>query len=239
LSNPLELLARKLSTHATLRDADRQAILDLPNSLRVLDPQSYVIREGETPRLCGVLVSGFAFRQKLTNEGARQILDILVPGDALDFQGLFLDVADHNVQTLNRATIAMVPREALQTLLHTHPALAQAIFVSVLVEASIQREWTLNVGRRSAPVRLAHLLCEFAQRLEARGLAAEYGYELPMTQEQLADALGLTQVHVNRTLRALELRGLITRDKRRVCFPEWQQMRDFGDFNQRYLHLQV
>jgi DNA-binding Lrp family transcriptional regulator len=85
---------------------------------------------------------------------------------------------------------------------------------------------------------MAHLLCEFAVRLEAEGLAKEYRYELPMTQEQLADALGLTPVHVNRTLKALEADGLITRNKRMVSFPNWEKLREAGDFNQRYLHLE-
>jgi CRP-like cAMP-binding protein len=110
--------------------------------------------------------------------------------------------------------------------------------VTILVEASIFREWVLNLGRRDSRTRLAHLLCEFAIRLEAQGLADENGYELPMTQEQLADALGLTSVHVNRTIMALEAEGFIHRDRRRMRFPNWRRMRDVADFNQRYLHLQ-
>jgi CRP-like cAMP-binding protein len=110
--------------------------------------------------------------------------------------------------------------------------------VSLLVDASIFREWILNVGRRDARTRLAHVLCEFSIRLEAQGLADENGYELPMTQEQLADVLGLTPVHVNRTIMALEAEGFIARDKRRLRFPDWRKMRDVADFNQRYLHLE-
>ena len=101
------------------------------------------------------------------------------------------------------------------------------------------REWILNVGRRSALARVAHVLCELAVRLEAQGLADHYGYELPMTQEQLADVIGMTPVHVNRTLKALEADGLIKRNKRRISFPTWQALRDVGDFNQRYLHLEL
>lgn len=235
-SHPLDLLVRKLSTHAHLSDEGRRAVLALPYSLKTLEAQSYITREGDPPISCGVLVSGFAYRQKLTSDGARQIVALHMPGEALDFQHLFLDVADHNVQTLTRATLAFVPREAMQELASTRPEVGHAILVCLLVEASIFREWTLNVGRRPAPARMAHLLCEFALRLEGQGLVSEYGYELPMTQEQLADALGLTQVHVNRTLKILESRGLITRDKRRVYFRDWERMREFADFNARYLH---
>jgi CRP-like cAMP-binding protein len=110
--------------------------------------------------------------------------------------------------------------------------------VKILVEASIFREWVLNVGRRDSRARIAHLLCELAVRLNEEGLAKDYGYDLPMTQEQIADAVGLTPVHVNRTLKALEEDGLVIRTKRNISFPEWQRLRSVGDFNQRYLHLE-
>jgi CRP-like cAMP-binding protein len=236
-AHPLDLLVRNLAAHAPLGELDRDAILNLPHTVRTLEAQSYITREGEPPTVCAVLTTGFAYRHKLTHEGARQIVAIHIPGDALDFQALFLDVADHNVQTLTRASVAVIPREALQALANTRGAVGRAILINVLIEASISREWVLNVGRRAAPARMAHLFCEFALRLENQGVVPEYGYELPMTQEQLADTLGLTSVHVNRTLKMLESRGLIMRDRRRVQFPDWQRMRDFGDFNQRYLHV--
>ena len=237
ISNPLSLMLRKLELHAFLPEEDRQAVLALPHTMRTLEPQSYTVREGDPPLACVVLVSGFAYRQKITGDGGRQIVAIHIPGEPLDFQNLFLDVADHNVQTLTRAELAFIPREAIQRIARERPHVAHAILVATLVEASIFREWVLNVGRRDARARLAHVLCEFAVRLEAQGLASEYGYELPMTQEQLADSLGLTSVHVNRTLKLLESEGLIVRNKRNVAFPDWKRMRTVGDFNQRYLHL--
>ena len=236
--HPLELLLRKLELHAELSEEDRQAVLDLPYTLRTLEPSTYTIREGDAPTRCFVLVSGFAYRQKLTGDGSRQIIAIHIPGEALDFQNLFLDVSDHSVQMLTRGEIADVPRAAFQELARSRSAIGHAILITILVESSIFREWVLNVGRRDSRTRLAHVLCEFAVRLEAQGLAEEYGYQLPMTQEQLADALGLTPVHVNRTIKALEAEGLIMRDKRNISFPDWQRMREVADFNQRYLHLE-
>ena len=237
-THALELLLRKLETHSALTEEDREAIRSLPFSLKTLEAQTYTIREGDAPTQCGVLVSGFAFRQKLTGDGTRQIVALHIPGEALDFQSLFLDVADHNVQTLTRAEVAFIPRQELQELARSRAAIGHAILVTILVEASIFREWVLNVGRRDSRTRTAHLLCEFAMRLEAQGLTQDYGYNLPMTQEQLADALGLTPVHVNRTLKALEADGLISRTGRQVSFPDWKRLRDAGDFNQRYLHLE-
>jgi CRP-like cAMP-binding protein len=229
---------RTLETHSALCAEDREAVLALPFTLKTLEPQSYTVREGQAPQACAVLLSGFAYRQKLAGDGSRQILSLHIPGEALDFQNLFLDVSDHNVQTLTRAEMALIPRADLQHLARSRSAIGHAILVTMLVEASIFREWVLNVGQRDARSRLAHLLCEIAVRLETQGLADENGYELPMTQEQLADALGLTPVHINRTIMSLEADGFIKRDKRRIHFPEWRRMREVADFNQRYLHLE-
>ena len=236
--HPLELLVRNLELRSPLPPQDREAVLNLPHTVRTLEAATYTIREADPPEHCAILVSGFAYRQKLTGNGARQIVAVHIPGDALDFQNLFLDVSDHSLQMLTRAEVAFVTMRDLQTLARERPAVGHAILVKILVEASIFREWVLNVGRRDSRARVAHLLCELGVRLEAEGLAEDYSYELPMTQEQLADAVGLTPVHVNRTLKALEAEGLIVRSKRSVSFPDWKRLRSVGDFNQRYLHLE-
>ena len=234
--NPLQLLVRKLEAHFPLTEPDRRALLELPHSIRRLEAQSYTMREGDRPERCAVLLSGYAFRHKLTGEGSRQILAIHVPGEALDFQNLFLKESDHNVQMLTRGVDAEIPSSALEELVLANRDVGKAILVSTLIEASIFREWALNIGRRDARSRIAHLLCEFAYRLTAYGLRPSGTYELPMTQEQLADATGLTAVHVNRVLQRLERDGLIDRDRRMVRFPSWERMRDVADFNPRYLH---
>jgi CRP-like cAMP-binding protein len=236
--HPLDLLVRNLELRTPLPQEDRDAVLNLPHTLRTLEAGTYTVREADAPEHCAILVSGFAYRQKLTGNGARQIVALHIPGDALDFQNLFLDVSDHSLQMLTRAEVAFVTMRDLQILARERPAVGHAILVKILVEASIFREWVLNVGRRDSTTRVAHLLCELGVRLDAEGLAEDYGYELPMTQEQLADAVGLTSVHVNRTLKALENEGLIVRSKRSISFPDWKRLRLAGDFNQRYLHLE-
>jgi CRP-like cAMP-binding protein len=122
-------------------------------------------------------------------------------------------------------------------LIEACPAAGQALWVDALVESSIHREWLLNVGRRNARSRLAHLLCEFSVRLKQSTPGDAMAYELPMTQEQLGDALGLTPVHVNRVLKSLETDGLIARKKRQVSVIDWAGLRDAAEFNERYLHL--
>jgi len=238
-TNPLERLIEVLELRSPLSHDDRQAILALPYALKSLAPGSYAVREGEPPTGCGVLISGFAYRQKLTGDGGRQILSIHIPGEALDFQNIFLNVADHSVQMLTRCHVAIIPRADIQRIARSSASIGHAILVNILVDASIFREWILNIGRRDAKSRLAHVLCELAVRLDAHGLAEDMGYHLPMTQAELADALGLTPVHLNRVIRSLEVDGLINRSKRDVSFPDWERMIDIADFNDRYLHLAV
>jgi CRP-like cAMP-binding protein len=184
-------------------------------------------------------LSGFAYRHKVTGEGGRQILSVHMPGEFLDLQNSLLGLADHNVQALTRCEVASVPVTALRRLAVEHPVVGRAMWIDTLVDSAIFREWIVNVGRRDSISRIAHLLCEFALRLRAAGLAEGDAYELPMTQEQIADCSGLTPVHVNRVLKELGRRGLIERQKRAVRIADWDQLRQIGDFNGRYLHFEA
>jgi CRP-like cAMP-binding protein len=138
---------------------------------------------------------------------------------------------------LTEGEVAFIPREAIQKLALDRPSVGFAMWKDTLVDGSVFREWIANVGRRDAATRIAHLLCEFALRLKLAGLGEQTSYELPMTQEQLADAVGLTSVHVNRTLQQMERDDLITRNKRSVRIADWQRLADAGDFDPTYLHL--
>lgn len=235
--HPLGLLLRELERHARFDEEDRNALFDLPYRIRRMDAGSYLVREGDIPTYCSVLSTGYAFRQKVTGNGSRQILSVCIPGDAIDLQNLFLEISDHAVQMLTAGDVVNVPRGALQALVLGRPAIGTALIQLSLIEASILREWVVNIGRRDARSRIAHVLCEFAVRLEQRGLTSDHGFELPMTQEQLADATGLTAVHVNRVLKGLEMDGLITRKRRHIHYRDWRALQDAGDFSRRYLHL--
>jgi CRP-like cAMP-binding protein len=233
---PLAALLRKLRQHAYLGERDADDLFALPVTTRSIAAGGHVIREGDRPTDCAVLLSGFTCRHKVTQDGARQIVAVQIPGDLIDVQHLYLDVADHNVQTLTQAEVAFVPRTAMQDLAARNPEIGRAINIGAAVEASIFREWVVNVGRRDGRGRIAHLLCEFALRMNAQGLSDGQAYDLPMTQEQIGDATGLTSVHVNRMVRSLEADGLITRDKRSVRFPDITALREVAGFNARYLH---
>jgi CRP-like cAMP-binding protein len=233
----LEPLIRRLSLHTQLDSGDEAALRALPLNVRCLEPAKYVVREGDVPTHSCLVVSGFAIRHKIAADGGRQIVNVHMAGDMVDLQNSLLSLADHNVQALSRLTAAFIPRDAIVELAFSRPRVGKALWVETLIEGSISREWIMNIGRRDAETRMAHLLCEFAYRLDAVGIGPECDYELPMTQEQIADALGLTAVHVNRTLKALDAAGLTKRNKRSVMIVDLEKLARVGDFRATYLHL--
>lgn len=228
----------KLQQWRPLDRADQEAVLALPFRTVEFRPREYIVREGDEPQHSCLMLSGFAFRQKMAGNGGRQIFSIHMKGDLADLQNSLLGTADHNLQALTHVEAALIPVAAIQDIAFARPAVGRAMWYETLVEASIFREWTLNVGRRDARTRAAHMLCEFSLRLELAGLGERCRYELPMTQEQLADALGLTSVHVNRTLMSLGHDGLISRTNRSVRIEDWPKLAKTGDFDSAYLHLQ-
>ena len=236
-TEPLVPLLHKLEYSGRLPDDDRRAVLALPHSLKTIEPQGYIVREGDKTTHSCLLLAGFVFRYKVVADGARQICSIHIRGDIVDLQNSLLGTADHNVQALTRIEVALIPREAVREIAFARPAVGLAMWLDTLVDGSIFREWIANVGRRRARPRLAHLLCEFSLRLEAAGLGKHDNYTLPMTQEQLADCTGLTAVHVNRTLREMDREGIIIRTSRSVRVQDWKQLAAVGDFRSNYLHL--
>jgi CRP-like cAMP-binding protein len=233
----LNLLLQKLLSHSLLSTEEQNAIAALPFTLRRLDAGGVIIREGERCEICPVLLSGFAYRYKMTGDGGRQIVALKLPGDPLDFQSLYLARADHTVQALSPVELAVIPNREIERLIMARPALSRAIVTDILIEASIGREWLLNIGRRNALARLAHLICEIHYRLAISGTNLVEN-DLPATQEQLADLLGLTPVHINRTLKELERAGAIARSGRRIRIGDLSRLRDLADFSDLYLHSQ-
>ena len=230
-------MLRKLELWGPIPEADRQAVLALPHTLEDVSANKYVVREGDRATHSCLLVEGFAYRHKILVDGSRSISAVHMRGDLVDLQNSLLRVADHNVQTLTQARLAFIPREEMRRLSIEHPAVGMALWYDTLVDASIFREWIANVARRDAGGRISHLLCEFGLRLESVGLGDRFSYQLPMTQEQLADATGLTPVHVNRTLMDLEAHSLIERTRKYVTIADWKRLQKRAGFVETYLHL--
>ena len=230
-------MVRKLSLWTELSPSDCDEILELPHQRRHLEAGQYLVWDGDKPQNCCILLSGFAYRHKHAGNGGRQIVSIHMKGDIVDLQNSLLGIADHNVQMLSSGELALIPIDAVRELAFSRPAVGMAMWYETLVEGSIFREWVLNIGRRDAKTRIAHLLCEFAVRLEVAEVGNSNHYTLPITQEQLADAVALTPVHVNRMLMELEAEGLINRTRRDITIGDWPELAKAGDFQPRYLHL--
>jgi CRP-like cAMP-binding protein len=236
-AEPLAPMLRKLQLWRRFDAQEQAALLALPREIVDLKAAAYVVREGDLPTHSCLLISGLAFRQKLTRTGARTILAVHMSGDVVDLQNSLLEVADHSVQALTKAQVAFIPKEAIVDLALRFPNIGLAMWYDTLVDSSIAREWMLNVTRREGHSRIAHIVCEFGVRLESLSLGLRTSYEFPMTQEQLADATGLHPVHVNRTLKELERTGLITYTRRSITVTNWSELVVAGDFRETYLHL--
>ena len=231
-----DALISKLKRLGRLDKADIAAIASLPSKIETGRSGQYIVKEGLQVEACCVLLDGYACRNKLTQEGRRQIVSFHMAGDILDLQHFLLQRSDHNVQLITAATYVWIPVEALLAVVRSHPNVAEALWRDSLIDASIFREWVLNVGQRDSKTRIAHMLCEFAVRRAAAGLGSPDNFELPMTQEQIADATGMTAIHVNRMLGELREQGVIRRDKRTVEIVDWEEMRHIADFDPAYLH---
>jgi len=231
-----ERLIKKLQITTALDADDIKAIEHLSMVTKELPAHTAIVREGERPQHSALVIDGFACSSKTTDTGKRQILSIHIPGDIPDLQSLHLHVMDHDVTTLSRTTIGLIPHEALRTLTRERPMVAEALWRETLIDAAVFREWIVNVGRRSAVMRLAHLLAEIGRRLQALGLAPGDRFELPMTQLDIADALGLTPVHINRVVQELRREGLLELRKQSVYLPDLPRLKELGDFDDLYLH---
>jgi CRP-like cAMP-binding protein len=236
-ASTLALLADRLERLSPLSGADRAAILALPFNTRTVAARRCIVREGDEVDHSCLLQSGFVARHKIVAGGNRQIVSLHMAGDMVNLQNSLLRYADHSVEALTEAVVALIPGQAIISLAASRPTVALAMWMDTLIDGSVFREWVANVGRRDAAARTAHILCEFGLRQELAGLGSREKFDLPMTQQELADALGLTPVHVNRTLKAMEHSDLIHRHRHRVTIADWDRLCAAGDFDPAYLHI--
>ena len=231
----VNVLARKLGNFTALSDEDHLLLDQVTANAERVGRQQDIAREGETPEYVRLILSGFACRYKVLPDGQRQIVAYLLPGDFCDVHVFILRAMDHSIATLSECTVVTIPRQAVLVLTE-RPTIARALWWSTLVDEATLREWLLNVGQRRAEVRIAHLLCELLMRLRTVGLA-DNSYALPITQPDLADTVGLSAVHVNRSLQTLRAQDLITFEKQTLVIPDVDRLFAFSGFNPNYLHL--
>ena len=226
---------RKLERLGPLCAEARRLLEEVPLDVRRVGADRDLIRDGECPSHCLVLLDGLACRCKVLEDGRRQILSFHVPGDILDLAGLVLGRVDHAVAAITPVEVAPVARATVLDWMR-HPDLGASLWRDTLVDAAVFREWVVNVGRRSAAQRVAHLMCELATRLHAAGSARGLTCDLPVTQADLADATGLSVVHVNRVVQELRGAGLIEPRGRALAVRDWEGLTRAGGFDSHYLH---
>ncbi|MDR7038871.1 MULTISPECIES: Crp/Fnr family transcriptional regulator [Methylobacterium] len=229
---------RKLEQFTRLSAADRRAAWDIASQrVRCLRPHQDIIHEGDPPEHVNLMLDGWACRYKTLEDGRRQIISFFLPGDLCDPHIFVLREMDHSISTITQVRFAEIAREQLLDLTERHPRITQALWWEMLVTVAVQREWTVNLGQRTGLERVGHLLCELFIRLRAVGLTEGDSCLLPVTQVDLGDATGLSNVHVNRVLQELRGNGLIVLKGRQLTIPDLEALQRVSLFSANYLHL--
>jgi CRP-like cAMP-binding protein len=231
-------LIRKLEQFTRLSTEDKRALQHIASlRVRMLGPREDIIQEGDAPRQINLILEGWACRYKVLVDGRRQIMGFLVPGDICDVRLFILKHMDHSIGTISAAKVAELSKDVVLDLAAQHPRISQALWWTSLVEEAVAREWIINNSQRDAAERMAHLFCEIFIRLRAVGLTNGNSCEIPVTQAELADTLGLSTVHVNRTLQDLRASNLIVLKGKILLIPDLEALMSVALFNDNYLHL--
>ena len=229
----------RLTSRSVLTEHEQQAVLNLPGQAEQVHSNRDFVPLGEHVDHACLVVAGIVGRFDQNGEGARQITAMHIPGDICDLHSVVQPLATSALQALSVATILRVPHTAIRAEAGRYPALAETFWRDCTVDAAILAEWVVNVGRRDAKTRIAHLLCEMASRLHANAGGNDFVFDLPVTQAQLADATALTAVHVNRTLQSLRADGLIEWRQSIVRVPQWDALVERAEFDAAYLQGHV
>jgi CRP-like cAMP-binding protein len=230
-------LLRKLSNFTELSATEVQAVTQACEHVRAFGAREDVISQGDRTAGVKLLLEGFACRYKMLEDGRRQIVALFVPGDFCDLKVFILKRMDHSIGTLTPSKVAEIAPGSILNLTHTYPALTRALWWSTLVEEAITREWLLSVGQRNAIERMGHLFCELLYRFRAVGMNEGLSCTLPVTQVDIAETLGLSAVHVNRTVQQLRRRKLITLEDGTLTIRDLEALKELSQFNPDYLHL--
>ena len=230
-------LIRKLAQAEALTYHDQTILAEMCSRPRYVEAGEDIIRVGDQPSDVHLVLDGFACRYKILPEGNRQIVALLVPGDFCDLHVAILGEMDHSIATLTPCTIIDIPAATVRRLTEDQPRITRALWWATLVDEGILREWLSSMGQREAPERMTHLFCELLLRLRLVGAVDDDGYDLPLTQADLGDLLGMTSVHVNRTLRHLRELDLVEFKRKRLTIPDVTRLKAYCSFDPTYLHL--
>lgn len=237
MAHTLDTFFRKLERRDVVSAEEREALIAAAGAQADIPAGKDLVSEGDRPNHSILVVKGISTRYSLLSDGRRQITAIHVPGDFVDLHSLLLKEMDHSVGALSDCHIVTFPHNRLTALTQTHPHLTRLLWLMTLIDAAIQREWIVGMGRRSAAQQLAHLICELYTRLEIAALVQNDRFVFPITQVELGDTLGLSAVHVNRVLQELRAENLFSWHGQTIHILDWPGLQRRAEFDPAYLHL--
>jgi len=235
MTNPL---VAKLRRFADLSDREILAVETLSADIQTMEMGADILSQGDKPTTVTLLLDGLACRYKLSEEGDRQIVGIMVPGDLCDLHAFILNEMDHSVGALTKANVTHISREKLLHVFDNEPRITRALWWSTLVDEGTLREWVVNIATRSAYERLAHLLSEICMRLQTVGLASATECVIKIRQLDLGDAVGVGRSHASLSMMQLKDEGIVEFSRGSIRILDVQRLFKAGQFNQHYLHLE-
>jgi CRP-like cAMP-binding protein len=229
-------LISRLERHGPLSEEEKDVLREVTSRVRDYGPRQDIVREGDSPADSCLILEGFACRQNNLADGRRQITAVHIPGDFADLHSFLLGKMDDGVSAVTPCKVALVPHRALREITKNHPHLTRLLWFTTLVDGAVHREWMTGLGRLNARERVAHFFCELFLRLESVGRTQDHSYALPITQSELADAFGLSTVHMNRVLQDLRGEELISWQGKTLVIHDWKRLQQFAQFDPDYLH---
>jgi CRP-like cAMP-binding protein len=235
----MNLLITKLEQRDRLTDAEKACLDGIWSPPKRYKPGQDLVREGDRPGVSTIVLEGFCGRYNNLRDGRRQISALHIGGDFVDLHSFPLKIMDHGVVALSEVKAVTVPHETLLKITEAQPHLTRMLWLSTLIDASINRRWIVAMGRLQSNAQFAHLICELRVRLGIIGQADDTGYDFPLTQTEVADVLGLSLVHVNRVVQELRREGLIAWSGKHITILDWPRLQELAEFDAGYLHLET
>lgn len=232
-----EALCKHLSTIGELSKEDADALVSVRGEVRTLQKGRDILSAGDVPHFSVVVLKGFLCRHSCKRDGTRQIHSFYMPSDAPSLETLHIDYVDNSLGAVGQSTVGIIPHPELFRLMERRPGIQALLWRETLIQAAVFREWLTRNSTLPAHSAMAHLFCEIFVRAEAAGLVFASSCEMPTTQETLANALGLTAVHVNRTLQLLRESGMVDLKNGRLYIHDYEKLAELGEIHPHYLHL--
>lgn len=235
----IESLLLNLESRDVVSEAEKSVLKSIITRQRVFESDEDLVREGSRPAYSTLMLDGFAARYKVLDDGSRQFTSLHIAGDFVDLHAFPLKIMDHGIVALSPCRVAFADHADLKIVTETAPHLARLLWLDTLIDGAIHREWIVGMGRKSKKAHLAHLICELFVRLQIVKKTDGQSFHLPLSQLELADVVGISVVHLNKTLQSLRREKLLTWVNRTITIVDWEALKEFAEFNPLYLNLSV